>query len=206
MGDNDYRVLMPGRTKPVRTTDRAIALAQVKPDYIYFIDEDTPELAAIRRKAEDDIREKERRESAVKVYTDGSYRMGMGGWAWWNEDTDDYASGVECPSTNQRMELYAAIDAIASHMYDDELVIISDSEYVVNAFNQGWYQRWLANNWRNAKRKPVENQDLWEKLIKLYEAHGHVHFEWTRGHVGTYGNEMADKLAVKAVLLANGDC
>lgn len=102
------------------------------------------------------------------------------------------------------MELYAAWDAIDHHMDDEELVIISDSQYLVNAVNEMWYAEWIANRWRNARGKRIENQDIWRPLTNLVIAHGWVSFEWVRGHTNVYGNVMADKLANEVVSLAIG--
>lgn len=141
----------------------------------------------------------------MRVYTDGSCRMGIGGWAWWNQDTGESESGVESPSTNQRMELYAALDAIDTYLDDRYLVIISDSAYLVNCFIDGWWVKWRANGWRNRDGKPIENQDIWEPLINLVEHHGTVQFEKVKGHSGVPGNERADALAARVVELAMGD-
>lgn len=142
----------------------------------------------------------------MRVYTDGGCRKTVGGWAWYNEDTLEYESGVEVPSTNQRMELLAALDALDHHLDDEELCIVSDSQYLVNCFKNRWFERWERNGWRNNKGFPIENQDLWRALIGLYKAHGSVEFEWVRGHAGIFGNEKADQLCTSVILLAMGDC
>lgn len=142
----------------------------------------------------------------MRVYTDGScLRNQLGGWAWWNEDTDERESGVEFPTTNSRMELYAIIDAVDSFLDDEELVIVSDSQYVVNSINEGWLDYWRAHEWRSARGRKIDNVDLWDHLGKLLDAHGKANFEWVRGHSGDPGNEMADSLATSVVELAMGD-
>lgn len=139
------------------------------------------------------------------VYTDGSCRMTVGGWAWWNEWTEESESGVEVPSTNQRMELYAALDAVDHHLDDPELVIVSDSAYLVNCMNDEWHLAWEARNWHTAKGSKVANQDIWRPLLGLCDSHGSVKFQWVKGHSGDPGNDMADKLATYASALALGD-
>jgi ribonuclease HI len=145
----------------------------------------------------------------MQVYTDGSCRFQTGAWAWWNADTNDHDTGGEIPSTNQRMELQAALEALDHHLDDEELVIISDSAYLVNCINERWYEGWSRKSgdlWRNKRGKRIENADIWKPLLGLVEAHGTVSFEWVKGHAGDPGNERADKLAEEMVLLAMGDC
>ena len=98
---------------------------------------------------------------AVSVYTDGAClgNPGPGGWAW-AVDGGCYASGAEDPSTNQRMEVAAALEAVRA--LDGELTVVSDSTYVVNCFRDRWWEGWLARGWLNKAKKPVANRDLWE--------------------------------------------
>lgn len=137
----------------------------------------------------------------VRVFTDGacSGNPGPGGWAWVTED-DQHASGAEPESTNQRMELTAVLRAIED--LPGELAIHSDSTYVVNCFNDRWYESWLARDWKNSQKKPVANRDLWEPLIGLYLARrDEITFTWVKGHSGNELNERADQLAVAEVEL-----
>ena len=103
----------------------------------------------------------------IDVYTDGacSGNPGPGGWAWATRDGRQ-GSGGEPNTTNQRMELRAMLEALR-HL-EGPLVVHSDSTYVVNCFNDRWYEGWLARSWRNSQRKPVANRDLWEPLVELY--------------------------------------
>lgn len=128
------------------------------------------------------------------VYTDGaSSPNGVGGWAWWAGD-GQYNSGAEVDTTNQRMELTAAVEVM--YTFSQPLMIVSDSAYVVNCFNDKWYKKWLTNNWKNGK---VKNRDLWELALERYlEDTDLYHFKHVKGHSGVYGNEMADQLAVAA--------
>src|ERR1700733_8986941 len=94
------------------------------------------------------------------VYTDGacSGNPGPGGWAW-AVPGGRFRSGHENPSTNQRMEIAAALDAVRS--LDGPLEVVSDSTYVVNCFRDRWWEAWLARGWVNKARQPVKNRDLW---------------------------------------------
>lgn len=134
------------------------------------------------------------------VYTDGSCRKQAGGWAWWCEDLNIHDSGAVLHTTNQRMELQAAHEAIDRFLDVKELIIVSDSAYLVNGFRNRWYKKWERNNWISSGGRPVVNQDLWKKLVNLVREHGNVQFQWTRGHSGNLGNEKADQLANEACL------
>lgn len=131
------------------------------------------------------------------VYTDGacSGNPGPGGWGWitTNEDKD---SGGEPHTTNQRMELMAVIAAVNS--IKGPLHIVSDSTYVVNCFNKNWWQGWVDRGWKNSKRKPVANRDLWEPFIEIYQERD-ITFEWVKGHSTSKWNAKADALATGAV-------
>lgn len=136
----------------------------------------------------------------VHVYTDGacSGNPGPGGWGWAvAPGGEPNASGGERRTTNQRMELYAVLDAVRT-LGDRPLAIHSDSTYVVNCFRDGWWVRWRRNGWRNAKKQPVANADLWEPLVDAVEA-GDVTFTWVKGHSGDRMNDLVDRLAVAAI-------
>lgn len=135
----------------------------------------------------------------TEVYTDGACagNPGPGGWAWAVAD-GPRASGGEPVTTNQRMELTAALEAVRA--LDGDLVVVSDSTYVVNCFRNGWWRGWHERNWTNAAKKPVANRDLWEPLIDLVLTRGNVTFRWVKGHAGDPMNELVDQLAVAAVV------
>lgn len=130
------------------------------------------------------------------VYTDGacSGNPGPGGWAWIVPD-GAFASGAEARTTNQRMELSAALDAVRS--LEGPLEVVSDSTYVVNCFRDRWWEGWIARGWVNSNRKPVANRDLWEPLVDIVRARDIV-FRWVKGHAGDRWNDLADRLAVEA--------
>ncbi|WP_242652878.1 ribonuclease H family protein [Intrasporangium flavum] len=136
---------------------------------------------------------------ATYVYTDGacSGNPGPGGWAW-AIDRDRFASGSERPSTNQRMEIRAALEAITA--LSGPLVVVSDSTYVVNCFRDRWWEGWLARGWTTSAKKPVANRDLWEPLVTAVRDRGDVAFQWVKGHSGHEMNDLVDELAVAASL------
>jgi ribonuclease HI len=137
---------------------------------------------------------------AREVFTDGACvgNPGPGGWAW-ALDATTYASGGELVSTNQRMEIRAALEAVTSLV--GPLVVVSDSTYVVNCFRDRWWEGWLARGWTTSARKPVANRDLWEPLVDAYRdraAGEGVSFRWIKGHSGDPMNDLVDALAVAA--------
>lgn len=132
----------------------------------------------------------------TEVFTDGacSGNPGPGGWAWATSDGRQ-ASGGEPNTTNQRMELRAVLEALLA--LRGRVIVHSDSTYVVNCFNERWYEGWRARNWRNSQRKPVANRDLWEPLIDLYlMRQDELSFVWVKGHSGDAMNDLVDELAV----------
>lgn len=137
-----------------------------------------------------------RMESRTTVYTDGacSGNPGPGGWAWIVPD-GPFASGAEPMTTNQRMELSAALDAVRS--LEGPLEVVSDSTYVVNCFRDGWWRGWLKRDWKNSQGKPVANQDLWQPLIELHRSRD-IRWTWVKAHAGDKWNDYADRLAVEA--------
>lgn len=141
----------------------------------------------------------------VEVYTDGacSGNPGPGGWAWAvAPGGEPSASGGEVRTTNQRMEIYAVLDALrtlrAGPALRRPVDVVSDSTYVVNCFRDGWWERWERNGWRNSKRQPVANADLWRPLVELVRPGG-VSFRWVKGHSGDPMNDLVDRLAVAAI-------
>jgi ribonuclease HI len=107
--------------------------------------------------------------------------------------------GVEKETTNQRMELRAAIEGL-QHLQDPTRVrLYSDSAYILNAMNEGWLARWEQNGWKTAKKKPVKNADLWRELLELSRFH---EVEWIKvaGHTGNPGNERAHALVQLAIV------
>jgi ribonuclease HI len=133
----------------------------------------------------------------VKVYTDGAClgNPGPGGWAW-AVSRELFDAGGEKDTTNQRMELTAALKAM-ERFKENKLLVVSDSQYLVRCFNDGWWKNWIRNSWRNSQRQPVKNQDIWMPLIDLYlnSKPDSIKFEWVKGHSGVDMNEYVDMLA-----------
>ncbi|MFI7588873.1 ribonuclease H [Spongisporangium articulatum] len=142
-------------------------------------------------------------DGALEVWTDGacSGNPGPGGWAWATRDGRQ-GSGGDALTTNQRMEIQAALEAVTA--LEGPLVVVSDSTYVVNCFRDGWWKGWLARGWVNSQKKPVANRDLWEPLIDAVNARGHISFRWVKGHSGDEMNDLVDALAVAAGKVAAG--
>ncbi|MEO6627034.1 MAG: ribonuclease H [Aquihabitans sp.] len=134
----------------------------------------------------------------IEVYTDGACKgnPGPGGWAWAvSPEGEPRGFGGERQSTNQRMEIKAAYEAMRA--FPGELTIVSDSTYVINCFQKKWYVNWQRNGWKNASKQPVANQDLWKPMVDLYDPKLHT-FRWVKGHSGNRMNDLVDALAVAA--------
>lgn len=137
------------------------------------------------------------------AYTDGacSGNPGPGGWAW-AIPGGGFASGSESHTTNQRMEITAAFEAVRS--ISGPLEVVSDSTYVVHCFRDRWHEGWKRRGWRNSQKQPVANRDLWEPFIELVLARGDVSFRWVKGHSGDPMNDVVDRLAVEAATAQRG--
>lgn len=137
----------------------------------------------------------------VDIFTDGACKgnPGPGGWgAILNyKGRVKELSGAEPSTTNNRMELTAVISALCALTEPCEVVLTTDSQYVVNAITHGWAEDWRKRGWRNAKNREVANPDLWEDLLGLLQVHN-VKFVWVRGHNGHPENERCDEMAVAA--------
>ena len=135
--------------------------------------------------------------AATEVWTDGacSGNPGPGGWAWATRDGRQ-ASGGAAPTTNQRMEIQAALEAVTA--LDGPVVVVSDSTYVVNCFRDEWWRGWLARGWTTSAKKPVANRDLWEPLVTAVRKRDDIRFRWVKGHSGDVMNDLVDRLAVEA--------
>ncbi len=137
----------------------------------------------------------------VIIYTDGACKgnPGPGGYAavLIYGDRQKRISGGEKSTTNNRMELSAVIYALAALKEPCEVELHSDSQYFIGAMTQGWLEDWQARGWRKADKKPVLNQDLWERIIAETSRHT-MTYVWVRGHNGDEYNELCDTLAVAA--------
>lgn len=143
----------------------------------------------------------------VEIFTDGSARAnpeGPGGYGTILRYVDsggvehlrEYSGGFE-RTTNNRMELMAAIVGLEALTKPCEVTLYSDSQYLVKAFNEKWLEGWIKKGWKRGKNEEVKNVDLWQRLQKAKEPH-EVSFVWVKGHNGHPMNERCDKLATMA--------
>ncbi|HKM16687.1 MAG: ribonuclease HI [Firmicutes bacterium] len=142
----------------------------------------------------------------VEIYTDGacSRNPGPGGWAAiliyndrFRQHVKEYSGHAE-HTTNQRMELTAAIEGLKRLKTSCRVKLYSDSAYLVNAFARDWFAGWKRRDWKNARNQPVSNQDLWEQLLELAKKHD---IEWIKveGHADNDWNNRCDQLAREAI-------
>lgn len=138
----------------------------------------------------------------VTIYTDGacSGNPGPGGWAAIILDGEeaDQLTGGEQHTTNNRMELRAALEALKSLDSSTDVTLHTDSAYLSNAFNQGWLDSWQENNWQTSSNDDVKNKQLWKALLDQADRHD-VDWIWVKGHADNELNNMADELAVSAM-------
>ena len=137
----------------------------------------------------------------VEIFTDGACRgnPGPGGWGavLRFQGAEKMLSGAEAVTTNNRMELMAAIEALGALKEPCAVVLTTDSEYVRRGISE-WLEQWKRRNWRTAAKAPVKNVDLWQRLDALNQMHK-VSWHWVKGHSGHRENEMADNLANLAI-------
>ena len=137
----------------------------------------------------------------VIIYTDGACRgnPGPGGWGALIkfETAEKEIFGGQPDTTNNQMELSAAIEGLAALKEPCSVELFTDSKYVMDGITQ-WIQNWKKNNWRTAAKKDVKNKELWQKLDQLISQH-RVQWHWVKGHSGDEGNEIADLLANKGI-------
>ena len=128
-----------------------------------------------------------------------------GGWAaiLTTPDGDETVlTGGEFPTTNNRMELIAALEGLRAAPGGSDVELVTDSSYVANAISKGWLAGWQRKGWRTASKQPVANRDLWERMIQEIARHRSVRPVLVRGHAGHEANERADRLAQEAALTA----
>jgi ribonuclease HI len=137
----------------------------------------------------------------IEIYADGACRgnPGPGGWGALliAGEARRELSGAEILTTNNRMELTAAIEALKALKRPVSVTLYTDSKYVCTGV-QEWLPNWQARGWKTADRKPVKNQDLWQALDAARTPH-QVRWQWVRGHAGNVGNERVDRLANEAI-------
>ncbi len=135
----------------------------------------------------------------VEIFSDGacSHNPGPGGYGaiLRCKGREKEISGGEKSTTNNRMELMGVIAALSELKYPCEVILTTDSKYVVDSVTKGWVYNWKRNGWKKSDRSPALNVDLWEKLLALLDTHK-VTFKWIKGHAGHEENERCDRLAV----------
>ena len=139
---------------------------------------------------------------SIRIFSDGacSGNPGPGGWEVRliaDDGRGREIGGHVANTTNNRMELTAAVEALSSLKQPCRVELYTDSSYLRNAFEQKWLQNWQRKNWRTSGGKPVLNRDLWEKLLKVSQLH-EVAWHWVKAHAGNSENERADALEVNA--------
>ncbi|WP_428353836.1 ribonuclease HI [Methyloprofundus sp.] len=137
----------------------------------------------------------------VEIYTDGACRgnPGPGGWGVWLKrgEAEKELYGGELETTNNRMELMAAIQALEVLNQSCEIKLYSDSKYVLQGITE-WMHNWKKRGWKTAAKKPVKNEDLWRRLDSVMQKH-EIEWTWVKGHSGNFGNEKADLLANQGI-------
>ena len=137
----------------------------------------------------------------IQIYSDGACRgnPGPGGWGalLCYNGTERELSGAATDTTNNRMELTAAIMGLETLARPSAVVLTTDSQYLRNGITD-WLGKWKKNNWKTAAKKPVKNRDLWLRLDRACRPH-RIEWQWVRGHSGHNENERADRLAKKAL-------
>ena len=140
-------------------------------------------------------------EEKVEIYTDGACKgnPGPGGWGavLFYKGAERELWGGEAETTNNRMELMAAIMALAALKRHCDVRIVTDSQYVMQGITE-WMVNWKKRGWKTAAKEPVKNADLWQQLDEQVNRHN-VTWKWVRGHTGHHGNERADQLANRGV-------
>ena len=137
----------------------------------------------------------------IQIYSDGACRgnPGPGGWGvlLCYNGTERALSGAVADTTNNRMELLAAIMGLEALTRPSAVALTTDSQYVKNGITD-WLAKWKKNNWQTAAKRPVKNRDLWLRLDRACQPH-RIEWQWVRGHSGHRENERADRLANKAI-------
>jgi ribonuclease HI len=142
---------------------------------------------------------------SVQIFTDGACRgnPGQGGWGvllrYGSTEKERY--GYVAETTNNQMELMAAIEALEALKQPCKVTLTTDSKYVIQGITE-WIKGWKAKNWQNSKKKPVKNKELWQRLEQALGEH-QIQWQWVKGHSGHEENERADALANKAIDEAN---
>ena len=176
-------------------------LLKLAPNLVEYLDENVDTLPSLIEM----ITELLKAETVV-IFTDGSVNAysGAGGYGIilkYKESVKELSGGFR-KTTNNRMEIIACIESLRALKKKSDVVVFSDSQYVVNGISKGWAEKWRAQNWMRNDKEKAENSDLWAQLLDLCNQHD-VEFRWVKGHNGTKWNERCDQLALEAAQKRN---
>jgi ribonuclease HI len=176
-------------------------LLKLAPDLVEYLDEKVDSSPTLSEQIADLLKSEK-----VVVFTDGSANAdsGAGGYGVilkYRESVKELSGGFR-KTTNNRMEIMACIEGLRALKKKSDVVIFSDSQYVVNSISKGWAKKWQAQNWMRNDKESAENPDLWAQLLELCNQHN-VEFQWVKGHNGTRENERCDRLALAAAQKRN---
>ena len=176
-------------------------LLKLAPNLVEYLDERTDTSPTLAETI-DELLESEK----VVIFTDGSTNpnTGAGGYGVilkYKDKVKELSGGFR-KTTNNRMEIIACIEGLRALKKKSDVVVFSDSQYVVNSISKGWAKKWQAQNWMRNDKEKAENTDLWAQLLELCNHHN-VEFRWVKGHNGTKENERCDQLALEATQKRN---
>jgi len=177
------------------------ALRKFAPNLVEYIDEESDSSPTLAETSTELLKS-----GKVVMFTDGSANphTGAGGYGVvlkYKEKVKELSGGFR-KTTNNRMEIIACIEGLRALKKRSEVVVFSDSQYVVNSISKGWARKWRAQNWMRNDKERAENADLWAQLLELCDQHD-VEFRWVKSHNGTKENERCDQLALEAAQKRN---
>lgn len=175
---------------------------KLAPNLIEYLDEKTGDSSLTLAETIAELLKSEK----VVIFTDGSANPnpGVGGYGVilkFKEYVKELSGGF-CKTTNNRMEIVACVEGLRALKQKSEVVIFSDSQYVVNSISKGWAKKWQTQGWMRNDKERAESPDLWAQLLELCNQHN-VEFQWIKGHNGTKENERCDQLAMEATQKKN---
>jgi ribonuclease HI len=176
-------------------------LLKLAPNLVEYLDERTDSSPTLAETIDELLKSEQ-----VVIFTDGSANpnTGAGGYGVilkYKDKVKELSGGFR-KTTNNRMEIIACIEGLRALKKKSDVVVFSDSQYVVNSISKGWAKKWQAQNWMRNNKEKAENIDLWAQLLELCNQHN-VEFRWVKGHNGTKENERCDQLALEATQKRN---
>jgi len=176
-------------------------LLKLAPNLVEYLDERTDTSPTLAETIDELLKSEK-----VVIFTDGSTNpnTGAGGYGVilkYKDKVKELSGGFR-KTTNNRMEIIACIEGLRALKKKSDVIVFSDSQYVVNSISKGWVKKWQAQNWMRNDKEKAENTDLWAQLLELCNQHN-VEFRWVKGHNGTKENERCDQLALEATQKRN---